>query len=65
MRDTIIQSVFRGRVGAMVLAMASVALTTYGVTEGQQNILMEGATIVTGLGAAALAGISKVRVGKK
>ncbi len=61
MKDSIGKSVVRGRAGAAILAMVSAALTSYGVSAEEQNILMQAGSILSGLGAAALAALSKFR----
>jgi len=69
MKDSWIQSLFRGRTGAAVLAVASVLLSTYGVSADDQatfkNLVVEGAQVITGVGAAAMAIVSKVREGMR
>jgi hypothetical protein len=65
MKDSILQSFIRGRGLAAVLAVVSVVLSTKGVTIEEQTALkavtIEAAQVLTGLGAAAVALISKFR----
>lgn len=61
MKDSVAKSAVRGRVGAVLLASVSAALTAYGVGAEEQDLLLQAGSIVSGLGAAALAGLSKLR----
>lgn len=61
MKDTPLQSLYKGRYLSALLALASAGLGIYGVSEAQQAELMQVAISALGGGAALVATISKLR----
>lgn len=64
MSDSVLMSLVRGRVGSAVLSAAAAALTVYGVTAEEQQVLFQAATALVACVASVMSIVSKWRSAK-